>query len=416
MKGNDSAMKSKLPILFMPTTNQDEYRDASEKEYSLYFHFPFCVDKCSFCSIKTIACNGIDFELYLDAMLCELIKYKSILNSQKISSIHFGGGTPSLLSVYEIEKIVKAILACLKDRDDVEIVFESHPSSLSYEKINCLSQFPKVTLNLGIQTFDSHQLSLINRFPQREDMIDKLVYAKQKDFYAVGIDIIAGLPGSSIQSVLDDITIAVELELDHISLYPLRIEKESTLYEKPENYIIPKKVECIEMIEFAKYYLQENGYFPRSIFCWSNNEKDTYRYSTNQMKGNEWIGIGAGAYTYLEKKIYLNHIHVDCYIKSSMNNNITYCSMETQNTTANIIWEISFLLRKGNIDYDFLKNKYGDLIKPYIDRIITLLCELGYAFYDDDNNMLTITTRGIVNFDQIENIINKEALEIYGQN
>lgn len=405
-------LRSEIPVLFMPSTDQREGISATEREYSLYFHIPFCKKKCLFCSIQTIQSADINMDSYTVAILNEFNKYKTFLVSHKINCVHFGGGTPSLLTIYQIRKIIAAVKGSIPNCNDVEIVFESHPESMSYKKIDYLSLLPKVTLNMGIQTFHNEQLELINRSLKSGEMINKLVYARKKEFYALGIDIIAGLPHSSMNSVLDDIRLAIDLGINNISLYPLRIEKGSMLYKNSRDpyYAIPDDRELIEIIESAKQYLNKAGYTAYSIFHWTNKMCDTYLYSRNQTRGGQWIGIGAGAYTYLDQTVYLNHSSLNDYMTTTKN--INHFSAEKQNITSRIVWELSFMFREGLLDREYLNSIYGSLLKPCIDRLIKTVCNLGYASYDN-NRMLTITSKGIVHFDKIEKIIERVVLSAH---
>jgi|GEM_PF-675841 len=402
-------MKSEIPVLFMPSTNQNKCKPMLESEYSLYFHIPFCKKKCHFCSIKTSQYIDANVDHYIAALLNEFNKYKAFLASHKINCIHFGGGTPSLLSLHQIKEIILVASNSVNFSDDVEIIFESHPESLCYKKIDYLSKLPKATLNMGIQTFCSNQLSIINRPMNRKDTIDKIVYAKKKGFYALGIDIIAGLPQSSMKSVLDDVSRAISIGINDISLYPLRVEKGSILYENPHAkcYDIPDDIERVEMLESARKLLKNSGYYDCSIFHWTNKRNNAYQYSRHQRRGGEWIGFGAGAYSYFNQTVYLNHTCINDYIDSAMNDNIIHLSSEKQSITSKIIWELSFMLREGFLDREYLKNIYGILLISTLDKLIAKICDLGYASYND-GRIITITSKGIVHLDRVENIIEEE--------
>jgi len=407
MKGR--IMKSDIPVLFMPSTNQNKGRPLFGNEYSLYFHIPFCKQKCHFCSIKTSQYMDANVDLYVAALLHEFSKYKAFLASHKINCIHFGGGTPSLLSLHQIKKIILVATNSVCFSDDVEIVFESHPESLCYKKIDYLSKLPKLTLNMGVQTFCNAQLSMINRPMNRKDTIDKLVYAQKKGFYALGIDIIAGLPKSSKKSVLDDVGMAIALGINDISLYPLRVERDSILNENLHDtcYDIPDDRERIEMIESAKKLLKNSGYYSCSIFHWTNKINNAYQYSRHQRRGGEWIGFGAGAFSYFNQTVYLNHTSINDYIDTAMKDNIVHLSSEKQSITSKIIWDLSFMTREGFLDREYLKNIYGILLKSHLDNLIAKICDLGYASYND-GRMISITSKGIVHLDRVENIIEEE--------
>lgn len=397
-------MQNKTPTLFMPLTNLEYCDNMLGKKCSLYLHIPFCDKKCHFCSIKTTQHSDIDWDSYVNAMLHEIHKYRELLAYRRINCVHLGGGTPSLLHLRQIEKIISSVMKSTWYDSDTEIVFESHPGSLSHEKIDYLSQFQNVTLNMGVQTFHSDQLELINRPYVKKELINKLEFAKKR-FDTFGIDLIAGLPNSSANSVYKDIQSAINLGIENISLYPLRVEKGSALYCKSK-LKIPNEKGRIEILEAARCFLGESGYSASSIFHWTSGPNDSYQYSKNQIKGGEWVGIGAGAYTYLDQMVYLNHLSIQDYIASTQEKKIIHSSVEMQNVISRIVWELSFKIREGTLDLKDIHAQYGNILKSYLNRLIDLLCNLEYAFYHSEH-LVTVTSKGIVCLDKIENIIKK---------
>ena len=225
-----------IPMLFIPSVEQTAMKTL-KKEYALYIHIPYCEKKCHFCSIPvTRFTDEMVLDRYVDALLYELKYKEEFLKKNTLIGIHIGGGTPSVLSVLQIKRLFDFITEMF-GKELPEVVFEANPASLTKEKIDVLSQYYNVTLNLGVQTFNSQRLQEINRMNDVEAIKECLRYAMQKENLHVGIDLIVGLPNSKIIDFDNDIKIVRELGIKNIFIYSYRLEEKSFFY----NYFDKKK-------------------------------------------------------------------------------------------------------------------------------------------------------------------------------
>ncbi len=218
-----------IPMLFIPSVEQTAMKTL-KKEYALYIHIPYCEKKCHFCSIPvTRFTDEMVLDRYVDALLYELKYKEEFLKKNTLIGIHIGGGTPSVLSVLQIKRLFDFITEMF-GKELPEVVFEANPASLTKEKIDVLSQYYNVTLNLGVQTFNSQRLQEINRMNDVEAIKECLRYAMQKENLHVGIDLIVGLPNSKIIDFDNDIKIVRELGIKNIFIYSYRLEEKSFFY------------------------------------------------------------------------------------------------------------------------------------------------------------------------------------------
>lgn len=340
----------------------------------------------------------------------EIKKYLMFISKRQIRGVHIGGGTPSLLTLTQIEKLISGVYKLL-ERENFEIVFEAHPQSLSYEKIDYLSRMPSITLNLGIQTFDEVLLTNVNRCVKKDEMINKIVYAQNKLNNTVGIDIIAGLPGASTKSVLSDLEKLLELSINHIALYPLRIEKGAYLFNsmKDRDFDKKRKKKLEIIMKDAIAFLEIKGYNHSSLYEWEKEKRDSYGYSKHQRNGGEWIGIGVGAYSYFQRQICKNISNMEKYKEIVNGERIVYDLCKYQNTIAKVVWDICFALRKGYISQELFSFQYGDLIQEKINNIIELLIVSGWANLSEDN-CACISIDGMINIDMVDSLVERMVL------
>ena len=194
---------------------------------SVYIHIPFCKQKCKYCSFVSFS-DTENIQKYITELLSEI---KDSYQDELLKTLYIGGGTPSLLSIRDVEKIVKQF----KLLNNSEVTFEMNPDDA---EINFLKELRNIGINrlsLGAQTFDNNVLKTIGRRHSSEQTINAIELAKKADFKNINLDLIYGLPNANIKRDLEIIT---NLEIPHISTYGLKIEEQSYFYKnKPENLV-----------------------------------------------------------------------------------------------------------------------------------------------------------------------------------
>ena len=394
-----------IPMLFIPSVEQTAMKTL-KKEYALYIHIPYCEKKCHFCSIPvTRFTDEMVLDRYVDALLYELKYKEEFLKKNTLIGIHIGGGTPSVLSVLQIKRLFDFITEMF-GKELPEVVFEANPASLTKEKIDVLSQYYNVTLNLGVQTFNSQRLQEINRMNDVEAIKECLRYAMQKENLHVGIDLIVGLPNSKIIDFDNDIKIVRELGIKNIFIYSYRLEEKSFFY----NYFDKKKCflqnDMIRKMEYAEERIKNFGYIAKSIYYWSIEKDSLYRYTSHQMNGGEWVGIGDGAYSYLEHSVIHNNLIGRNYQKYL--NEIKQNQIFAQNVTSQMIWDISLMVKKDVFDTKRIIQKYGKIVEPYLRKLGKRLEENGYS--QNRNNKVCLSVKGKVLLDDVDKIIQEVVL------
>ncbi|MBR1544488.1 MAG: radical SAM family heme chaperone HemW [Alphaproteobacteria bacterium] len=263
------------------------------KKNSIYIHFPYCVKKCNYCDFISFPCGGVAPDL-LEYYLREVELYHQKFGRKKISSIYFGGGTPSLMPAEMVEKILEKICTLYDVSDDCEITLEVNPKTVSDKKLFAFYQAGINRLSIGIQSLDDEELKFLGRVHSANDAMATLGFAK-KYFSNISCDFIYAIPNQSFekwQKNLDEIS---GLEVQHLSLYELIIEPKTPIFSWVKSGKIQPLSETVskKMYEYTNRFLKNK--FPQYEI--SNYSKKGYesRHNLNYWNGGDYIGIGVGA-------------------------------------------------------------------------------------------------------------------------
>lgn len=379
-------------------------RETYNKSIALYIHIPFCEKKCYYCSIVTKQnTSEMLLDEYLSALEKEMIS-KKIKSTYMIKCVHIGGGTPSILNIKQLQKLMAILSENIYNFNAIEKVIEANTHSMTLDKIDFLSSQKNVTINYGIQTFDNSILKLINRDSNREKIMEILQYTSEKNFKSIGIDLMLGLPTSNLNTCLLDIEIAKSLNVDHIALYPLRIEPKTVFFLKMNEYEnrIPNDENLCQIIAQCETKMKKLGYKQYSIFHYTAKNEMTHQYGREQLSGLEWIGIGAGAYSYINGYSFKNIENSNKYIQTINDCKPIGICINKMNLVQQIIHELLYKIRIGLIYKQEIIDSYG-IYGVYFMDCLRLLIEKKYIV--ELKNTFVFTKLGILYVGDIENYI-----------
>lgn len=272
-------------------------------ELSIYIHWPYCLSKCPYCDFNSHVSNKkIDQKEFLELIEKEIDYHSKYLDNKKISSIFFGGGTPSLMDACTIERI----LAYLSDRsninNDTEISIEANPTSVELQKFRDYSNTGINRISIGIQSLDNDDLKNLGRTHTAAMAVEAIEIA-QKYFKSISIDLIYARPGQTEKAWKLELERALSFQTQHLSLYQLTIEP-NTMYEKlyklgkiklPNEALSNKLYQITEEI-CDKYSLKKyeiSNFSKKGFEC---------KHNLNYWNCGEWIGIGPGAHSRIKEK------------------------------------------------------------------------------------------------------------------
>lgn len=318
---------------------------------NVYIHIPFCRDKCNYCSFVSY----VDLELkdaYLEALKKQIIdEYKG----ENIETLYFGGGTPSILTIYEFNDL----LSLFSLENNAEITVEVNPDDVTKDYLLGLKRIGINRLSIGSQTFDDDLLTLIGRKHNAEKIEFAVNTAKEAGFDNISLDFIYGLPIQTLPGFEIDLKKALSLDIQHISLYGLKIEEGCYFYRnKPDN--LPSLDMQADMYIKAVDILKQNGFNHYEISNFSKQGFES-RHNLNYWNNNTYYGFGCAASGYInvvgqENVRYTNETNLEKYIKNPL-----IKISEQDLSVQEILEEAIFLgLRKiAGINIEEINQKFG---------------------------------------------------------
>ena len=270
---------------------------------SLYLHIPFCHTRCHYCDFNTYAGILPLREPYVRALITEIAMASALAqlpdgNPRHSRTIFFGGGTPSLLSVPQISRILDACYRHFAVDKDAEITLEANPGTLNQEQLAGLRAAGINRLSMGAQSFDAELLKALGRIHSPQDIIQAVRHARAAGFTSINVDCMFGLPGQTMRHWRETIDHALDLHIEHLSLYSLIIEEGTPFYNwTREGRITPGDQDlCADMYEYADERLQAAGYINYEISNWSLPGHQS-RHNLTYWHNLPYFGMGAGAYS-----------------------------------------------------------------------------------------------------------------------
>ncbi|MEA1890917.1 MAG: radical SAM family heme chaperone HemW, partial [Pseudomonadota bacterium] len=202
---------------------------------ALYIHIPWCVRKCPYCDFNSHQAgkDGIPEQDYIEALLKDLEQLLPRVWGRRISSIFFGGGTPSLLSASAVHDILSGIRARISCLPTSEITLEANPGSLEVDKFQNFREAGITRLSLGIQSFSDQSLQALGRVHDAEQAHRAIDAVKASGYDSYNIDLMFGLPGQDIEAAQHDLQAALSYQPPHLSLYQLTIEANTQFKHSP---------------------------------------------------------------------------------------------------------------------------------------------------------------------------------------
>lgn len=301
------------------------------KELGIYIHIPFCIQKCYYCDFISYANKEEKIEAYIQALKKE-IEEESKQKEGEVTTIYFGGGTPSLLKSNHIQEVIETIRRHYKVVETAEITIEVNPGTVKEEALKEYKQMGINRLSIGLQSTKNKLLKQIGRIHTYEEFLTCYELARKEEFRNINVDLMLGLPNQTLQDVMESVQEIIQLEPEHISLYSLILEENTPLQAMIEKkiYSLPEEELERKMYWKTKQLLEKNKYHHYEI---SNFAKEGYesKHNVNCWSQKEYLGFGIAAHSYFNHKRYCNTDSIEEYIENLERNKIE------RNRT---IWEI----------------------------------------------------------------------------
>jgi putative oxygen-independent coproporphyrinogen III oxidase len=341
-----------------------------------YIHIPFCEHICHYCDFNKVFLKGQPVDEYLQALEEEMMLTLSVTPSNEVQSIFVGGGTPTALSVSQLERLCKMIQDHLSFNENVEFTFEANPGDLSTDKLKVLYESGVNRLSFGVQTFNNDLLKKIGRSHEAKDVYHSVDAAKRIGFDNISLDLIYSLPGQTIEDFKQTLDISFSLETTHFSGYSLIIEPKTVFYQlmKKGKLSIPDEDEEAAMYEMLIEEMEKHGYPQYEI---SNFAKKGYESHHNLTYWNNepYYGFGAGAHSYVNGVRRSNYGPLKKYMGPIEKGLLPL--MEEHAVTKKEMWEEEMFLglrKTKGVSIDHFSQKFGEsplvLFKDEISQLV----------------------------------------------
>ncbi len=261
---------------------------------ALYIHIPWCVRKCPYCDFNSHAASPeLPEEEYVDALLADLDNDLPATYGRPLSSIFFGGGTPSLFSAKALGRLLEGVEQRIPFAPDIEITLEANPGTFEQEKFSAYRALGINRLSIGIQSFQAAKLEALGRIHNGSEAIRAADMARQAGFDNFNLDLMHGLPDQSLDEALDDLRQAIALKPTHLSWYQLTLEPNTVFWNQPP--VLPEDDTLWDIQEAGQALLAEHGYAQYEVSAYAQPGKAA-RHNLNYWSFGDFIGIGAGAH------------------------------------------------------------------------------------------------------------------------
>jgi len=391
----------------------------------IYIHIPFCRSRCSYCDFATGMYEGELAERYVSSLITEITEWSEVATPSAADTIYFGGGTPSLLTPAQIERILKAVHDRFDVVDGAEVTLEMNPVSilsappqrsevaettqrnevveppnnespeLSSEKLRDFRRLGINRASFGAQTFDDRELKQLGRTHSSADIPATLDHLRAAGFRNISFDLIAGLPGQTLSGWQRNLDEALKLRPDHLSLYLLDLHEGTPLADQIRSGMRPRPDDDLagEMYQLMVEELSAAGYqhYEISNFCLPGFES---RHNTKYWAGAPYYGFGCSAHSYDgSRRRWANERDVAKYVqlvKTEQSPVVERTDLKEEDARSESIF-LGLRLMRG-LDLEDYRSRFGSDLRDRYAADLNRLVEAGLI--EIDEGLMRLTRRG----------------------
>ncbi len=348
----------------------------------IYIHLPFCLSHCIYCDFYVeLKATEDRRQAYLNALKQEIAHYLGqATHCSPIRTIYLGGGTPALFPAEEIASLLSLLQSFAPFAPDAEITLEANPEGMA----SLPSDYRQTGVNrlsIGVQSLQPNELKRLSRVHSRDQVFRFLDQVRTAGFQNISIDLMYGIPEQTMETWQDTLSQAVQLPIEHISMYGLKVEEDTALDTliRQGRMALPMDEDTVDMYEFAVNYLAQQGF---QLYEISNLSKPGFesRHNLNYWDNNEFWGFGVSAHGYINQVRYENARNLQHYQTNPiLRVENHFCTPQEQLENALIFG----LRKRAGVSIVELERRYSvDFEKQYLPRIQRYL-DTGYLHLED---------------------------------
>ena len=360
-----------------------------KKDLSIYVHIPFCEQKCNYCAFASFCAKEEQIDEYV-SLLCEEIARRK--TDRPVRTIYIGGGTPSILTEEQIEKIVSTLFDNFDVYEDAEFTIEANPNSITEEKLKCWKKLRVNRVSVGVQSLSDKSLKKIGRLHTKKEALEKIKLTRRY-FDNVSADLIIGLENETGKDLCKYASQLVDLGVKHISCYLLEVYENTKIFQMIKNgeYKPLSDDDTIDGFGKLANYLVDKGFarYEISNFALPGYES---QHNLNYWSRGDYLGFGLGAHSFEKDKRYYNLANFADYKAGKSDFEILSKKEQIEEMImlglrCRLGVDIAVLKKMG---YDIAKNQYFiDYLKQGVLTLQDDLLKLNPVFYHISNTIIS---------------------------
>lgn len=290
--------------------------DLKPKRLGLYFHIPFCLSKCAYCDFFSfVPSNEELITRYIDALITHMEDYRHAAEEYVVDSVFIGGGTPTCIPKDELLRLIRAIKKNFNITKNAEFTIEANPATVDLQSLKKFRRAGINRISIGLQTGDDNELKSLSRIHTRRQFEESYRTAREAGFENINIDLMFGIPGQTMESLMRNLRYLIRLNPEHISLYNLKIEPGTPFDLHRSELALPNEDDEADMYLAAVDFLRSNGYPQYEISNFSKNGCRC-RHNLKYWTGGEYLGFGPSAHSYFSNNRFAFVRDLDAYLNA----------------------------------------------------------------------------------------------------
>ena len=360
-----------------------------QNSLGLYLHVPFCLKKCHYCDFCSVANADIELrDRYVDALTSCIKSAADKAKGYEVDTLYIGGGTPTVLDVRQMERILGACFSAYSISDDAEISCECNPATGGEEYFSDIRKMGVNRLSIGLQSASDNELRALGRIHTYKDFVSTFDAARRAGFDNLSLDLMYGIPEQTAESFAGTLRKAVEIAPEHVSAYCLKVEDNTPFGKMGKGLVLPDDDKVSDMYELCCSYLADAGYNRYEISNFAKEGRES-RHNLRYWKCKEYLGFGAAAHSYFEGERFAFAPNVSDFARGEF----LVCEREKIEDSERMLEYVMLGMRlsEGISASDFLLTFGKDILSAF-PRFFQFI-ESGHVLHDGDR--LAFTEKGV---------------------
>lgn len=361
--------------------------DKYKKNLGLYIHIPFCASKCLYCDFYSKPrCSEELIERYVHAVITHLKEYSPQLSAYTVDTVYFGGGTPSFIGAKRLRALLDAVKKYAPLGSRTEITLEANPDSSDLKSLKALHRAGFNRISFGVQSANDAELSKLGRIHNFSDACAAVQNARKAKFDNISLDLMYGLPDSTVESTLYSLNKLIELNPEHISTYALKLEEGTPMFE--QNPPLPDDDTVADMYLAIVDSLEKAGYMQYEISNFAKPGRES-RHNLKYWNLDEYLGLGTSAHSYFAGRRFSYINDIDKYISAMDSGDVLVEVAEDDvNCTSSGEYIMLKLRTSAGINPDEFVGRYQKSFDIYAEKLKQYI-PTGYVKFENGSYRLT---------------------------